>query len=72
MTNGWFEKGLYHIHAKDDVSKCTMLRYFDEKFGLGLKIEEARPEGCDRTLRSEKGLCAKLNIPTVKQMVLEM
>lgn len=72
MTNSWFEKGLYHIHAKDDVTKCTMLRYFDEKFDLGLTIEEARPEGCDRTLRSEKELCAKLDIPTVKQMVSEM
>lgn len=69
FKNGWYEKGLFHIHAKDDVSKYQMLEYFDKKFDLDLTIKEEAPEAIDRTLRTEKNLCAKLDVPTVEEMV---
>lgn len=73
ITGGLYEKGLFHLHAADDVSKYQMLHYFNEKFDLNLTINafEADPS-CDRTLRTEKGLCAKLGIPTVQKMIEEM
>lgn len=72
ISNDWYEKGLFHIFAKDDVSKYQLLHYFNEKFRLNLTIEEKSPEPIDRTLRTTKDLCTKLDIPTVKQMVMEM
>ncbi len=72
IDNDLFEKGLFHIHAQDDVSKYELLHYINKKFDLNLSIKESYPSKIDRTLRSEKNLCAVLNIPTVEQMVFEM
>lgn len=69
IRNDWYDPGLFHIFARDDVSKYEMLEMFSRKFDLGLDIEKADPPACDRTLRSEKGLCAKLEIPTVQEMI---
>lgn len=67
-----YEKGLFHIHASDDVSKYQMMLYFNEKYDLGMEIEKTSPPSCDRTMRSEKILCEKLGIPTVRQMIEEL
>lgn len=72
ITAGWYEKGLFHIFAQDDVSKLQLMEYFNEKFDLDLTIIEKRPDAVDRTMRTEKELCAKLGIPTVKQMIEEI
>lgn len=72
ITNNWYETGLFHVFAKDDVTKLQMLEYFNEKFQLGLTIQEKRPDPVDRTMRTEKALCAKLEIPTVAQMIREI
>lgn len=69
MKNGWYTKGLYHVFAKDDVTKYQMMEYFNKKFDLGLTIEEKTPAPVDRTMRTEKDLCAKLEIPTVWEMI---
>jgi len=67
-----YEKGLFHVFAKDDVSKYQMLEYFDEKFDLDLDIKEEAPESIDRTLRTSKELNEKLGVPTVRQMIMEL
>ncbi|NBD26696.1 sugar nucleotide-binding protein [Paenibacillus glycinis] len=72
ISEDWYETGLFHIHAKDDVSKLDMMNYFNETFDLNLTIEEKMPVSVDRTLRSEKSLCAKLEIPTVREMIAEL
>lgn len=72
MANDWYETGLFHVFAKDDVTKLQMMEYFNEKFDLHLDITEKRPEAVDRTMRTEKDLCAKLEIPTVAQMIKEI
>lgn len=69
MQNDLYAKGLYHVFAKDDVTKYQMMQYFNEKFNLGLTIEEKTPAPVDRTLRTEKDLCAKLEVPTVWEMI---
>jgi len=67
-----YEKGLYHVFAKDDVSKYQMLEYFDKKFDLNLDIREEAPEPIDRTLRTSKELNGKLGVSTVEQMIMEL
>lgn len=72
IINGWYEKGLFHVHAKDDVTKLQMMEYFNEKFDLNLTIVDKAPEPVDRTMRTEKDLCSRLDIPTVGQMIKEI
>lgn len=72
IKNNWYEKGIFHVFAKDDVSKLDMMHYFNEKFNLNLTINEKTPNKVDRTLKTEKELCSKLDIPTVYEMIREM
>lgn len=72
MREDLFEKGLYHIFSLMDVSKFDMMQMLDRKYGLGLTIMPTQPHPVNRTLRTEKDLCAKLDIPSVEQMILEM
>lgn len=68
-----YEVGLFHIHAKDIVTKYQMMEYFNEKFDLDLTINLMAPAtSCDRSMASEKELCERLNIPTVKEMIMEI
>ncbi len=68
----FYETDLFHIFAADDVSKYQLLQYFNDIFSLNLDITKAYPEKIDRTLRTTKNLCSKLDIPTVKEMILDM
>jgi len=72
IKNGYYEHDLFHVFAKDDVTKLEMMHMFNQKYDLGMTIEEKQPPACDRTLRSEKDLNNKLNIPTVQQMIEEL
>lgn len=72
IQEGLYEEGLFHVFAKDDVSKFQMMQFFNEKYSLQLTIENAAPEPCDRTLRTVKPLCEKLNVPCVKDMIGEL
>jgi len=72
ICENYYEHGLFHVFAKNDVTKLEMMHMFNEKYDLGMTIEEKQPALCDRTLRTEKSLCEKLNIPTVKQMIEEI
>jgi len=72
IQNGYFENGLFHVFAEDDVTKLEMMHMFNKKFDLGMTIEEKQPATCDRTLRTEKELNKKLCVPTVGQMIEEL
>ena len=72
IRESYYETGLFHVFAGDDVTKLEMMHLFNKKYDLGLTIEEKEPPKCDRTLRSEKELCKKLSVPTVKQMIEEL
>ncbi|WP_312047946.1 sugar nucleotide-binding protein [Anaerotignum sp.] len=67
-----YETDLFHVFAADDVSKFQLLQYFNDIFSLKLEITKAYPEKIDRTLRTTKTLCSKLEIPTVKEMIIDM
>ena len=73
IDNNLWENGLFHVHAADIVRKYDMLTYFNERFDLNLTINEFKtPEICDRSLSSEKDLCSKLKVPTVRDQVMAM
>lgn len=72
MRQDLFERRLYHIFAPTDVSKFEMMKMLDRRYKLGLTVIPTQPDPINRTLRTEKGLCSKLNIPSVEQMILEM
>jgi len=67
-----YENGLFHIFAADDVIKYQLLQYLNHKFSLNIKMTKTFPKKVDRTLRTTKSLCSKLNIPSVQQMVTDM
>lgn len=67
-----YETELFHVFAADDVSKYQLLQYFNDIFSLNLEITKTQPEKIDRTLRTTKSLCSKLDIPTVKEMIIDM
>jgi dTDP-4-dehydrorhamnose reductase len=73
IEKGLWEPGLFHVHAPDTVNKYQMMAYFNERFDLGLTINEFEtPEVCDRSLSSRKSLCSKLKIPTVRDQILSI
>ena len=39
IENNWHSNGLFHVHAKDDVSKFDMMTIFNKKFNLDMNIE---------------------------------
>ena len=74
ITEGMYEKGLFHVYASDDVNKFEMMNYFNEKYDLGMTIQAVNniTPPTDRTLRSTKNLNKKLNIPSVQKMINEI
>ncbi len=68
-----YEAGLFHVFAKDVVSKYDMMHIFNDVFNLGMTVNpfEANPP-CDRSLATEKPLCMKLNVPSVREMVMAL
>ena len=72
MQGNMYQEGLFHIFASDDVSKLEMMHMFNEKYSLGMTIEEKSPPAVDRTLRSGFDLHQRLEIPTVQQMINEI
>jgi dTDP-4-dehydrorhamnose reductase len=69
IVDNLYEVGLFHIFAKDDISKFDLLSLFNKKYNLNLMINENYPERVDRSLRTIKPLCNLLNIPTISEMI---
>lgn len=72
IENNFFEYGLFHVFAKDDVSKLELISLLNRKFNLGLSIVEKQPTKVDRTLRSKKTLVKELRVPTVQEMIFDL
>ena len=72
IRSGYYENGLFHVFARNDVTKLEMMHMFNRKYDLHMTIEDAQPPKCDRSLRTEKDLCGKLDIPAVEQMIEEL
>ncbi|MFA6587810.1 MAG: sugar nucleotide-binding protein [Patescibacteria group bacterium] len=63
--------GLYHIFS-NEVTKFEMLTKFKEKFNIKVNIEAEKSTPIDRRLATKKDLCAKLQIPSFENMLLDL
>lgn len=68
-----YETGLRHVFNPTPVSKAYMIKTFNDKFQLGLKINYvATTTPIDRTLSSIYDLNDKLNIPSFEKQMFEI
>lgn len=68
-----YREGLFHVYSNTDVTKAEMLRMFNNKWNLGLKIEEVEsPESVDRTLRTKNDINNRLDLPSIGEMINEL
>ena len=73
MTNGMFNRGLFHVFSPTPVTKFRMLELFNQRFNLGLRIDPMMADiSVDRTLSTVKNLNEKLHIPEFECQVAEM
>ena len=69
-----YAKGLFHIHAKDTVNKYELLQIINAIFELNLTVNATNSIGspCDRSLTTIYDLSAKLDIPTISDMLRQL
>ncbi len=73
LTQGLFEKGLFHIHSPNTVDKYQLLQIFNRAYNLSLKINPAEAkEPVDRSLASIYDLTKNVAVKTIEQQVNEM
>ncbi len=73
FVNGLYQKGIFHIHSPNTVTKYELLQIFDKIYGLHLNINpvEAK-ESCDRSMMSIYELSKQAAVKTLEQQVEEM
>ena len=65
-----FEPGVFHVHSPDFVNKYQLLTLLDAKFDLHMDIRPVEaPSAVNRLLSSKKGLCAKLELPSIEEQI---
>lgn len=68
-----YERGRFHIHSPETVTKDEMLRLFSEVYELNLTVvPTAAAEACDRSLRSLRPLAAKYGTPSFRAQLVQM
>lgn len=73
LTQGLFEKGLFHIHSPNTVDKYQLLQIFNRAYNLSLKINPAEAkEPVDRSLASIYDLTKNVAVKTIEKQVNEM
>lgn len=64
-----YEMGLFHVFS-NTVNKFDLLEIISDRFNLAIDINPLDTQApCDRTLTSNKNLCKKLNIPSIKEQI---
>lgn len=73
INSNLYENGLFHIHSKNTLSKYEMIKCFNKKFNLDLKIlPYSTNPMCDRSLSSLKKLNTILDIPSVEEQIYNL
>jgi dTDP-4-dehydrorhamnose reductase len=72
ISQGLYEMGTFHVHS-DSVTKYELLKLINARFDLGLQIAEVDSTNpINRTIATTKPLLAKLNIPTIKDQIMNL
>lgn len=70
---GLYEIGVFHIFSDEVVSKYKLLSMINEVYKLDININQYEtPESCNRSLASEKNLCAKVVNKSLIVQIREM
>lgn len=73
IESNLYQKGIFHIHSKEVVSKYELTVMINKVYGLGITINRFETnEPCDRSLRSEKGLSELLVKKDLKTQITEL
>lgn len=73
MNSGLYEKGLFHVHSPDSLSKFELVSMINRIFGLGIKvIPEENSVFCDRTLSTVYPLNSGVSIPGIEEQLTEL
>jgi len=68
-----YEDGVFHLHSPSKVSKFELLSMINNRYNLNLSISPVEAnEKCERSLSSRFDLCRKLQIPEIKDQILEL
>ncbi|MBD3181061.1 sugar nucleotide-binding protein [Candidatus Poribacteria bacterium] len=70
---GLYEIGIFHIFSDEVVSKYKLLGMINEVYKLDVNINQYEtPKSCNRSLASEKDLCAKVVSKSLVDQIREM
>lgn len=73
IESNLYQKGIFHIHSPEVVSKYELTCMINEAYGLGIRINRFEThEPCDRSLRSEKSLSSLLVKKDLKTQIAEL
>jgi dTDP-4-dehydrorhamnose reductase len=73
MQNDLYEKDKFHVHSPQVVNKFELVSMINDIYNVGAHINPMNAAvGVDRSLSTIKPLCAKLNIPDLRQQIEEM
>jgi dTDP-4-dehydrorhamnose reductase len=73
ISNDWYDENLYHIHSPSIVNKFELVSMINDRYKVGANITPMEaPVVVDRTMSTKKDLCAKLNIPEIKDQIEEL
>jgi len=68
-----YQPGTFHVHAPHVITKHDLICLINEAWDLGLTIiPTITPVKCDRSLVTVKSLNAKLNVPSMVEMMNEL
>lgn len=73
LSNGLYEKGIFHIYSPESVTKYELVSCFNEVYELNMKVNSVNAgKIIDRTMTSVKGLTEKVSTKYISQQVKEM
>ncbi|MCM3878420.1 MAG: sugar nucleotide-binding protein [Thermoanaerobaculia bacterium] len=73
LDEGLYERGNFHVHSPDTVTKAELLALISDVYDLKLRISSiAASEACDRSLTSLHPLSSRLSTKPIRQQLVEM
>jgi len=70
LERNLYQKGIFHFHSPNTVTKYEMLQIFDKVYGLELKINSTEAKvACDRSMTSKYELSKKVAVKTIEEQI---
>jgi dTDP-4-dehydrorhamnose reductase len=70
ISNNWYKEDLYHIHSPSIINKFELVSMINDRYKVGAVIKPVKALVIvDRTMTTKKNLCAKFDIPEIKDQI---